>query len=79
MCASLIDKAPNLAGLTRTCEIMNAQALIINNRAVTKTDEFKNICVTADKWLPIHEVKEKQLLEYLVYQKSNGYTILGLE
>ena len=31
MVASLIDKVPNLAGLTRTCEIMNAQGLVINN------------------------------------------------
>ena len=24
ICASLIDKIPNLSGLTRTCEVMNA-------------------------------------------------------
>ena len=55
--ASLIDKVPNLAGLTRTCEIMNAKGLVIDNKEVVKTDEFKTIAVTAEKWLPIYEVK----------------------
>ena len=27
MCASLVDKLPNLAGLSRTCEIFGAQSL----------------------------------------------------
>lgn len=35
--------------------------------------------MTSEKWLPIYEVKEKNLLSYLQYQKSNGYVILGLE
>ena len=79
MCASLIDKIPNLAGLARTSEIMNAQALVIDNRAVVETDEFKGVSVTSEKWLPIYEVQEKDLYAYLEYQKSNGYKILGLE
>jgi len=79
ICASLIDKTPNLAGLTRTCEIMNAKALTINNKDVVKMDEFAQIAVTAQKWQPIYEVKVAHLLEYLVYQKANGYKILGLE
>lgn len=28
LCATLIDKTPNLAGLTKTCEIFNASALL---------------------------------------------------
>lgn len=67
MCASLIDKIPNLAGLARTSEIMNASSLIINTSSVVKTDEFKGISVTSEKWLPIYEVKEKDLLNYLTY------------
>jgi len=42
-------------------------------------DEFKGISVTSEKWLPIYEVKEKDLLDYLMYQKSNGYKIVGIE
>jgi tRNA G18 (ribose-2'-O)-methylase SpoU len=79
MCASLIDKIPNLAGLARTSEIMNASSLVINHAAVCQTDEFKGISVTSEKWLPIYEVKERDLLDYLSYQKSNGYKIVGIE
>lgn len=62
MVASLIDKVPNLAGLTRTCEIMNAKGLAVNNGSIVKLDEFKTIAVTAEKWLPIYEVQERHLL-----------------
>lgn len=79
MCATLIDKIPNLGGLARTSEIMNASSLVINNRAVCENDEFRGVSVTSEKWLPIFEVKEKDLSKYLEYQKSNGYAILGLE
>ena len=67
MCAALIDKVPNLAGLARTSEIMNARCLVINNRAVCDTDEFKGVSVTSEKWLPMYEVQEKNLYDYLVY------------
>jgi tRNA G18 (ribose-2'-O)-methylase SpoU len=75
----LIDKVPNLAGLARTSEIMNASSLIINNSSVCQLEEFKGISVTSEKWLPIYEVKERDLLDYLSYQKSNGYQIVGIE
>ena len=79
MCASLIDKVPNLAGLARTCEIMNASSLIIPNSDIVKLEEFKGVAVTAEKWIPMYQVLEKDLLDYLAFQKSNGYKILGLE
>lgn len=65
MCAALIDKIPNLAGLARTSEIMNASCLVINNRAVCDTEEFKGVSVTSEKWLPMYEVPEKDLFNYL--------------
>lgn len=33
--ASLVEKAPNLAGLTRTCEIFNVQELCVENLEVS--------------------------------------------
>ena len=54
MCASLIDKIPNIAGLSRTAEIMNASSLVINNNCYLESDEFKSIAVTSEKWLPIY-------------------------
>ena len=79
VCASLIDKIPNLAGLARTSEIMNASCLVINNKSVMELDDFKCVSVTSEKWLPIVEVFEKDLYQYLEFQKSNGYAILGIE
>ena len=79
MCATLIDKVPNLAGLARTCEIMNASSLILPTSDVVKLDEFKGVAVTAEKWVPMYQVLEQDLLDYLAFQKSNGYRILGLE
>jgi tRNA G18 (ribose-2'-O)-methylase SpoU len=79
LCASLIDKIPNLAGLARTSEIMNANSLVINNAQICQLEEFKGISVTSEKWLPIYEVKEKDLFDYLTYMKSNEYKIVGIE
>ena len=58
---------------------MNAKGLVINNKDVVNSPEFLNIAVTAQKWLPIYQVQERQLSDYLRYQKSNGFAILGLE
>ena len=79
MYASLIDKIPNLAGLARRREIMNASCLVINNRAVCDNMDFKGVSVTSEKWLLMVEVIGKDLYAYLEFQKSNGYSILGLE
>ena len=67
VCASLIDKIPNLAGLARTSEIMNASCLVINNKSVMELDDFKCVSVTSEKWLPIVEVFEKDLYQYLEF------------
>eukprot|EP00742_Colponemidia_sp_Colp-10_P012885 GILJ01014505.1.p1 GENE.GILJ01014505.1~~GILJ01014505.1.p1 ORF type:complete len:1557 (+),score=304.04 GILJ01014505.1:174-4673(+) len=77
--ASLLDRIPNLAGLTRTCEIFNASKLIIPNIRLLEDPRYKNISVTAEKWLPVEEVKEEDLMRYLKRQKEEGYAMLGLE
>lgn len=79
ICASLIDKAINLAGIARTCEIFAMEQLIIPNLSVLKTDEFKGISVSAEQWLPINECSEKNLPTYLENMRKKGYTIVGLE
>lgn len=79
LCASLISAAPNLAGLCRTCEIMNIKSLVVNDGNVVRTEEFKAISVTSHKWLPIYEVKVHNLLNYLQFQKDNGYKLIALE
>jgi tRNA(Leu) C34 or U34 (ribose-2'-O)-methylase TrmL len=79
ICASLIDKAINLAGIARTCEIFAMEQLVIPNKSVLKTDEFKGISVSAEQWLPINECSERNLPTYLHNMKKKGYTIVGLE
>lgn len=81
MCASLVDKVPNLAGLARTCEIFNAQSLIVPTERVLKDETFATVSVTADKWMPIEEVRPEldELLAALRQWKRQGYTIVAVE
>ena len=59
VCATLIDKVPNLGGLARTSEIFAVQKLIVPDIQITKMDNFKNLCVGAGDWIDIEECKEQ--------------------
>lgn len=59
VCASLIDKVPNLGGLARTAEIFSADRLVIPDIMVSKMDNFKSLSVGAGDWIDIEEVKEE--------------------
>ena len=63
VCASLIDKVPNLGGLARTAEIFAAEKLIIPDIKVCKMDNFVSLSVTAGDWIDIEECKEEVSLE----------------
>ena len=58
ICASLIDKIPNLGGLARTAEIFAADRLVIPDINVVRMDNFKSISVGAGDWIEIEECKE---------------------
>lgn len=77
--ASLIDKAPNLGGLARTCEVFRAEELVLNNIKIKQQSLFKQISVTADRWMPMREVRKEHLLVYLQQKRRDGYTLVGLE
>ena len=47
VCASLVDKAPNLAGLARTCEVFACEQLIVADPAITSKKEFQQIASTS--------------------------------
>ncbi|RLN47242.1 hypothetical protein BBJ29_004867 [Phytophthora kernoviae] len=82
MCASLVDKVPNLAGLARTCEIFNAQKLVVPNLRMTEQDAtFATVSATAHKWIPLEEVRPQgnDLREALLRWKREGYTIVAVE
>lgn len=79
LCASLVDKLPNLAGLARTCEIFNAQSLVVPNLRVCDDAMFSTISVTANKWIPMQEVKPEALVAALRRWKSQGFMIVAVE
>ncbi|KAH8739561.1 tRNA (Gm18) ribose methylase [Cryptosporidium ryanae] len=77
--ASLLDKIPNIAGLTRTCEVFRIKELLINTKKVLSDPIFKQISVTAEKWLPISELSPEGISEYIQIKRLEGYVIYGLE
>ncbi|WIA08744.1 hypothetical protein OEZ85_008167 [Tetradesmus obliquus] len=77
--ASLISKVPNLAGLARTAEVLGAGALVLADKRVTADAGFTSISVTAERWVPIEEVKEAALLAWLATKQAQGYALVGLE
>nr|KAF6395630.1 TAR (HIV-1) RNA binding protein 1 [Rousettus aegyptiacus] len=77
--ASLIDKAANLGGLCRTCEVFGASALVLANPQCVNDRQFQYLSVSAEQWLPLVEVKPAQLADYLQQRKAEGYTIIGVE
>lgn len=65
VCASLIDKVPNLAGLARTAEIFAADRLIIPDKSVCVMDNFQSISVGAGDWIEIEQVRPEVRLLFL--------------
>jgi hypothetical protein len=57
--ASLLDKTPNLGGLARTCEIFQASRLVLNDINVRNDTMFKQLAVTADRWIDMQQVCEE--------------------
>lgn len=78
--ASLVQRPPNLGGLCRTAEIFNALKLVVHDASICNNSTFKSLAVTADKWLPLEEVKEAHMVNYLTWCKEKlGYSVVGLE
>lgn len=77
--ATFVDKVPNLAGLARTSEIFSISALYVPNVKVLKDKEFQNISVSAESWLPVKQLKEEHLRDYLARKRARGWTLVGVE
>ena len=67
ICAALIDKIPNLGGLTKTCEFLNAEGLIIEAAEMVQNKDYLEITKGCEKSLPLFEIKERDLLDYLKF------------
>ncbi|KAF0302385.1 putative methyltransferase TARBP1 [Amphibalanus amphitrite] len=77
--AALVDRAPNLGGLCRTCEVLGASRMVISSLQLTADKQFQSLSVSAERWVPLTEVKPHQLAEYLSQLRSAGYTLVGVE
>jgi hypothetical protein len=58
LCASLIDKPPNLGGLARTVEIFGMKKLVMPDLKIKKMDNFQATSVSAEQWIECEECKE---------------------
>jgi tRNA G18 (ribose-2'-O)-methylase SpoU len=73
--ASLVEKLPNLANLTRTCEVFGVKELVIPSKGILKDPAFLNVTVTAEKWLPFVECAPENLAQMLMMYKENNYKV----
>jgi len=73
--ASLVEKLPNLANLTRTCEVFGVKELVIPSKGILKDPTFLNVTVTAEKWLPFVECAPENLAQMLMMYKDNNYKV----
>lgn len=77
--SSLVDKPPNLGGICRLCDVLGVKELCLNDMSVTRSPQFKNVAVTAERWMPMTEVKEANIIDFMMEKKREGYTLIGLE
>lgn len=77
--ASLIDRAPNLGGLSRTCEVFGVEQYVINNIQFMKNKEYQSLSMSSEKWVDTIEVKIENISTYLIEMKGKGYKIVGAE
>ncbi|KAL7067791.1 RNA methyltransferase, TrmH family protein [Cryptosporidium serpentis] len=76
---TLVDKIPNLAGLTRTCEVFKVGRLLLKTRKILNDSLFRQISVTAEKWLPIDELRESDICKYIHSMRLQGYIVIAVE
>ncbi|KZM26527.1 tRNA (guanosine(18)-2'-O)-methyltransferase [Ascochyta rabiei] len=77
--ASLIDNPTNLGGLSRISESFGLETLYINDIKKAAHKDFKATSVTSEKHLPIKELKEVGVPEFLTSMKRKGYEVVGIE
>jgi tRNA G18 (ribose-2'-O)-methylase SpoU len=77
--ASLLDRPPNIGGLTRTCEVFGLESIAIGDLAVMKAKDYTSVAVTAEKWIKTLHVPPDALAGWLTEMKEKGYALVGLE
>ncbi|QLL30436.1 hypothetical protein HG536_0A02530 [Torulaspora globosa] len=77
--SSLVDKPPNLGGICRLCDVLGVGLLTVHDIRVKNHPQFKNVAVTADKWMPMAEVPVQEISNFMREKKREGYVLIGLE
>lgn len=77
--ASLVDKVPNQAGLSRTCEVLGASRLVLPSLSGLRDPSFSDISVTAHHHVAIEAVPPSDLVPWLLRMRAAGYALIGLE
>lgn len=77
--ASLVDKPPNLGGICRLCDVLGVGLMTVNDLRVRTNPQFKNVAVTADRWMSMQEVVVDHIIDFMREKKAEGYTLIGLE
>ena len=77
--ASLLDRPQNLGGICRTSEIFGVAALVLPDKRVVSHEAFKALSMGGERWLPMEEVKPKDLPRYLRARRAAGWRVVALE
>lgn len=77
--AVFVDKAANIGGLSRTCEIFGVQQLVVHDAKITNDKEYKSLSMCSEGWLNTTEVQRKEVRDYLIKMKLEGYNIVAVE
>lgn len=77
--ASLCDKPVNLGAICRLSDALGAKQLVVKDLRTLEDSNFKSTSLTAEKWLPIKEVPERELIECIKDLKMEGYYVVGIE
>lgn len=79
VCASLLEKATNLGGLTLTCEAFNGELLTVPNLEVKKDPIYRENSRGSEESQPLLQVPESDVRSFLKQQQQQGYTVIALE
>lgn len=79
VCAVLVDKVPNLAGLARTAEILAAERLVVADAGALKRDGFRAVSVGAEEHVDVEECRERNLSAWLRARREEGYAVVAVE
>uniref|UniRef100_A0A0R3R4X4 SpoU_methylase domain-containing protein n=1 Tax=Brugia timori TaxID=42155 RepID=A0A0R3R4X4_9BILA len=81
--ASLLDKAANLGGICRTCEVLGVEKLIVADLAKIKDRDFMALSMSSENWMNLEEhvlLNTVSLLPNLLLSfRNSGYVIIGAE